>query len=207
MIAQYSKINYFYGPIQAAAEMLENLSDKTLLEATDEHAGFRILYSRYWEALYKKALHRLGSSDDAQDAVQEVFVSLWRNKNTIRFDQTLSPYLFTSLKYCIIRQVYLKAKKGIQVPLSAEGLEHFELSAEQLFQYKELQSAIAGEVAELPHRMQEIYRLSRVENMQIAEIAERLNISEQTVKNTLTTALKRLRGRLSNYAHMAIFLL
>lgn len=187
--------------------MLENLSDKTLLEAADEHAGFRILYSRYWEALYKKAFFRFGNSPDAEDAVQEVFISVWRNRQTIQIEETLSPYLYTALKYYIIKQVYQKTKKGIQVPLSAEKLEYTELSTEELLQYKELQSAIEGEVNELPKRMREIYRLSRIENLQITEIAVRLNISEQTVKNTLTTALKRLRERLSHYSFLFIFLL
>ena len=108
--------------------MLEDLSDKILLKTTDEHLGFRTLYSRYWEALYKKAFHRFGNSADAQDAVQEIFISLWRNKDTIQVDETLSPYLFTALKYYIIKQVYLKAKRGIQVALSTEKLEHFILA-------------------------------------------------------------------------------
>ena len=187
--------------------MLENLSDKTLLEAVEEQASFRILYSRYWEALYKKAFHRFGNSDDAEDAVQEIFISLWRNRNTIQIEETLSPYLFTALKYYIIKQVYLKAKKGIQVTLSIEELEYAELTTEELLQYKELQSVIASEVDELPNRMKEIYLLSRVENLQFAEIAAKLNISEQTVKNTLTTALKRLRESLSKYHCLPIFLL
>jgi len=186
--------------------MLENLPDKTLLESGDEHLGFRVLYSRYWEALYKKAFHRFGNSADAEDAVQEIFISLWRNKNTIQIEETLSPYLFTALKYYIIKQVYLKAKRGIQVNLSTEDLEYIELSTEELLQYKELQSVIASEVDELPERMKEIYCLSRVENLQIAEIAAKLNISEQTVKNTLTTALKRLRESLSHYNSLFIFL-
>jgi len=187
--------------------MLENLSDKTLLETADEQAGFRIMYSRYWEALYKKAFFRFGNRADAEDAVQEVFISVWRNKETIQIEETLAPYLFTALKYHIIKQVYRKAKKGIQVPLSLEKLEHSELTTEELLQYKELQSAIAGEVDELPKRMKEIYRLSRIENLQIAEIAVRLNISEQTVKNTLTNALKRLREKLSHYSFLLTFLL
>ena len=187
--------------------MLENLSDKALLEAAEEQVSFRILYSRYWEALYKKAFHRFGNSDDAEDAVQEIFISLWRNKNTIQIEETLSPYLFTALKYYIIKQVYLKAKRGIQVNLSTENLEHFEFTTEELLQYKELQSVIASEVNGLPERMREIYRLSRVENLQIAEIAAHLKISEQTVKNTLTTALKRLREGLAKLNCLFIFLL
>lgn len=187
--------------------MLENLSDKALLEATDKHVGFQILYNRYWEALYKKAFHRFGNSADAQDAVQEIFISLWRNREMILINETLASYLFTALKYYIIKQVYLKAKRGIQVPLSAENLEHFELSTEELLQYKELQKVIAGEVDELPKRMKEIYYLSRIENLRIAEIAVRLNISEQTVKNTLTAVLKKLRENLSHYSCLFIFLL
>ena len=187
--------------------MLENLSDKALLESADEHLGFRILYNRYWEALYKKAFHRFGNSADSEDAVQEIFISVWRNKSTILIEETLSPYLFTALKYYIIKQVYQKAKRGIQVHLSTEDLEYVEITTEELLQYKELQSVIASEVNELPERMKEIYRLSRVENLQIAEIAARLNLSEQTVKNTLTTALKRLRENLSRYNCLCIFLL
>ncbi|MEO8960797.1 MAG: sigma-70 family RNA polymerase sigma factor [Ginsengibacter sp.] len=187
--------------------MLENLSDKTLLESADEHVGFRILYSRYWEALYKKAFHRFGNCADSEDAVQEIFISVWRNKSTIQIEETLWPYLFAALKYYIIKQVYQKAKRGIQVNLSTEDLEYVELTTEEFLQYKELQSVIASEVDELPERMREIYRLSRVENLQIAEIAAKLNISEQTVKNTLTTALKRLRESLSHYNCLSIFLL
>ncbi|MEO9144818.1 MAG: RNA polymerase sigma-70 factor [Ginsengibacter sp.] len=187
--------------------MLENLSDRILLEAADEQVGFRTLYERYWEALYKKAFHRFGNSADAEDAVQEIFISIWRNRSTIQIEETLSPYLFTALKYYIIKQVYLKAKRGIQVNLSTEDLEYVEITTEELLQYKELQSVIAGKVDELPERMKEIYRLSRVENLQIAEIAAKLNISEQTVKNTLTTALKRLRESLSQYNYLCIFFL
>lgn len=187
--------------------MLENISDRALLETEDEHAGFRILYSRYWEALYKKAYFRFGNSADAEDAVQEVFISFWRNREAIEVDETLAPYLFTALRYYIIKKVYQEAKRGVQVPLSAEKLEHSELTAQEILQYKELQSTIAKEVNELPERMKEIYRLSRVENLQIAEIAVRLSISEQTVKNTLTTALKRLRKKLSHYSFFIIFLL
>jgi RNA polymerase sigma factor (sigma-70 family) len=86
------------------------------------------------------------------------------------------------------------------VPLSVEDLEKTELTAEELLHYKELQSVIAAEVAALPERMQEVYRLSRTENLSTKEIAQRLNLSEQTVKNTLSAALKRLREKLARYA-------
>lgn len=187
--------------------MHEELSDKELLKSAEEQLSFRALYNRYWEALYKRASHRLGDSEDAQDAVQEVFVSLWRNRESIELEDTLASYLFTAIKYQIIKQVYQKGKRGVQVPLSVESLDHLRLNADDLLHYKELQLTIDREISGLPTRMREIYRLSREENLQIAEIAVRLNISEQTVKNTLTTALRRLRQRLSYYSFLITFFL
>jgi len=186
--------------------MLRNADDRRLLTANDEQNAFRILYDRYWEALYKKAFQRLGDGADAEDAVQEVFISVWRNKNSIEIKETLSPYLFTALRYCIIKRVYRKAKKGLQIPLSVEELSVAGNSSEDIFQYKELQNFIGKEVAGLPERMQEIYRLSRIENLSPGEIAERLCISEQTVKNTLSTTLKKLRIKLSHFISLLLFI-
>ena len=70
--------------------MMEQLTDKELLLATDEEASFRQLYDRYWEALYDKALNRLGNDADAQDVVQEIFISLWRNRSSIQVEDSLS---------------------------------------------------------------------------------------------------------------------
>lgn len=186
--------------------MIENLTDSALLVAQDEQSAFRILYDRYWHPLYNNAMNRMGHDADAQDAVQEVFISCWRNKDSIRVDNSLSPYLFAALKYCVIKRVYRNGKKGIQFPLSIDKLELTSVSSEELLQYKELQSVIATEVEKFPERMREIYQLSRVYNLQCAEIARKLQITEQTVKNTLTSALKRLRTRLSHFACLLPFL-
>lgn len=182
------------------------LSDSMLLIAEEEQSAFRELYDRYWEQLYKKALTRLGNDADAQDAVQEVFISCWRNRKTIEVEESLAPYLYTALKYWIIKKVYRQSQKGIIVPLSTESLEQTELTTEEFLQYKELQHLIADEVSMLPEKMQQIYRLSRIEQLPIALIAEQLKVSEQTVKNTITSALKRLREKLSRYSCFLPFL-
>lgn len=182
-------------------------TDNALLATTDEGVAFRVLYERYWEALYKKALARVGNDADAQDVVQQAFISCWRNKDHIKIEDSLAPYLYAAVKYAIIKLVYRRAKKGVLLPLNAEELEHAELTTEELLRYKELESVIANEVSGLPERMQQIYRLSRMEQLQVAEIASYLNISEQTVKNTLHTALKRLREKIGKYNSLFLFLL
>lgn len=178
--------------------MMENCTDAELLVAEDSQSAFTAIYNRYWERLYKKALIKFGNDADAQDTVQEVFISLWRNRHTVDASNTLSPYLFTALKYSIIKRIYRKTRKGEQVPLSLELLERSEMYEDDQFQVKELQTLIRRELDQLPTRMRQVYDLSRVDHLRTAEIAERLKISEQTVKNTLTTALKRLRQKISH---------
>jgi RNA polymerase sigma-70 factor (ECF subfamily) len=182
--------------------MTKQLSDKEILLLDDDNVAFRVLFERYWKVLYHNALMRLGSNEDAQDIVQEVFISFWRNKDAIETEGSYSFYLFGALKYAIIKHVYRKAGKGISLPLSVEYLDLSEGSASEQLEFKELQLVLADETSKLPARMQQIFRLSRDENLSLSEIAARFNISEQTVKNTITTALKRLRTRVRKYASL-----
>ncbi len=182
--------------------MMKNYSDKELLTAEDFQSAFAILYNRYWQRLYSKAQIKLRNDADSQDAVQEVFVSLWRNRQTIEIDGTLESYLFSALKYCIIKKIYRNARKGEYLPLSHTSAADYSAAENDPCNYKELESVILKELDSLPTKMRHIYDLSRVEHLRTAEIASQLNISEQTVKNTLTTALKRLRQRLGNYTNI-----
>jgi len=127
--------------------MLQNMTDKALLADANEQEAFKVIYDRYWEPLYKKASLYLKNDADAEDGVQEIFISLWRNKNTIDASNNLSAYLFTALKYYVIKQVYRKAKKGIYVPLSVKELELTELTANEIIYFKEMQTLIATEIS------------------------------------------------------------
>lgn len=182
--------------------MTKQFSDKELLLLGDDDVAFRMLFERYWKDLYHNAFMRLGSSEDAQDIVQDVFISFWRNRNHIDTDGSCSFYLFGALKYAIIKHIHRKAGKGITLPLSMEYLDLSEGPVNELLEFKELQLVLADETSKLPVRMQQIFRLSRDENLSLSEIAQHFNISEQTVKNTITTALKRLRANLRKYASL-----
>jgi RNA polymerase sigma-70 factor (ECF subfamily) len=186
--------------------MLPCLSDKDLLVSDNEEAAFRVLYNRYWELLYRKAFSRLGNRSDAEDMVQEIFITVWRNRQSISPEPTLAPYLLTAVKYAIIKKVYREGRKGIIVPLSINELEQTGITEEDLIYYRELQGALSKEIASLPDRMQQIYRLNRMDHLQVAEIATRLNLSEQTVRNTLSIAVKRLREKLSDFSTACFFL-
>ncbi|MFD2919861.1 RNA polymerase sigma factor [Terrimonas rubra] len=185
--------------------MSYTLSDKEMLVSGDEKS-FRILYDRYWQGLFKKAKARLGNTDDAEDILQDIFVTLWKNRLSIEVNESLQPYLFTALKYAIIKKVQRDHARNKIYPLNPDNIEGLTISNEDLLQYKELEKLIDHEVNHLPPRMKEIYRLSRQEQLSIREIALQLQLSEQTVKNILTESVKRLRTKLSKL-QVVIFLL
>jgi RNA polymerase sigma-70 factor (ECF subfamily) len=174
--------------------MQQPVSDAELLLAIKEGdtSPFKVLYDRYWERLYLKACQRV-DKDAAKDMVQEVMTTLWRRrKDVVTFeDGDLGRYLFTAIKYRVISHYAYSAGEirnsdlfdMITAPTEPNSLET-----------KELSELIETEINRLPARMQQVFRMSREDDLSIADIANRLNLSEQTVKNQLTEALKRLRA-------------
>ena len=185
--------------------MFSNLSDKELLRHKDERA-FKVLYNRYWSLLYKKALARLGNEEDTKDILQEIFISIWNNRFHIVLEDSIAAYIFTALKYSSIKKVERDYKKGIMHPLNIEAIEHVFLTDGEKIHFKELEKIIDREVALLPEKMKQIYLLSRQNQLKNKEIAVKLQISEQTVKNSLSIAIKKLRSKLSDY-QFSIFLI
>ena len=171
------------------------LNDKDLLERLrkDDTEAFKILFDRYWEGLYHFAWKRLRSRQDAEDVVQHLFMKIWEHRASKDIQYSLQAYLYRSASYEVIdvmkdmlgRAEDIDAFTEHVLPVFSNVLDKLSLA--------ELQQLIDAEINRLPARMQEIYRLSREQDLSVREIAVKLGLSEQTVKNQLTVALSRLR--------------
>lgn len=158
---------------------------------------FKLVFDQYWDSLYLKACKKVGE-EEAKDMVQEVMLTLWKRKENLVFEQEedLSKYLHTAMRYRIISHY---AALKTELPDMAY-FDHYKIdSCEQQIETKELAAVLERSVAKLPEKMQLIFRLSRHEDVSIKDIALRLNLSEQTVKNQITEALKRIRIALKPY--------
>jgi RNA polymerase sigma-70 factor (ECF subfamily) len=147
--------------------------------------------------LYVYVYSRTNSSDLSFEITQEVFVSLWQRRNEVVFHTSLSAYLYTCVRYKIIRHIN-KSKlreKYYRDFLSYAGLS-VDNSNEEQVNYNDINKLIEQKVSELPKKCQKIFRLSRYNDLSIKEISQLLNISHKTVENQLTIALKYLRKSL-----------
>ncbi|MDM1411873.1 sigma-70 family RNA polymerase sigma factor [Myroides odoratimimus] len=164
------------------------------------------LYTSYWESLYIYANNLTQNTAQTEDIIQEVFIDLWKRFDTLHIEN-FKAYLYTAVKYKCLE--YLRNRKFTSVELETayEALSEFELlTVEEQEQFKlyllEQVKSKAEEI--LPEKCLEIFQLRYYSQKSYSEIAQLLNLSENTVKNQLNKALSLLRANLS-YSVEAFF--
>lgn len=166
-----------------------------LLKEGDQYA-YTEIYHRYKTLLYAFALKRLEDADESKDLIHELFLSLWARREELAITGSLSAYLYTAVRNRIIDLVARREVSDRYIQSFQHYLNKGENNTDYLVRHKELLALIEGEIAALPPKMRQVFELSRKTNCTRKEIAERLGLSEQTVKSHMQHALKLLRSKL-----------
>jgi RNA polymerase sigma-70 factor (family 1) len=166
----------------------------TLLTGGDENA-FREIYVRYNSLLFIYAYRKLQDKEEAKDVVQEVFATLWRNRNQLNIQTTLTGYLYKSVLNRILNIFRHKEFSKVYIDSIAHLIDADQSSTDHLIREKEIRVLIETEIAALPARMREVFELRRKEYLSNKQISERLNLSEHTVATQIKRALKLIRIR------------
>jgi len=177
------------------------LNDKELtglLQQDDEHA-FTEIYNRYWSKLFAIAANKIKELDEAEEIVQDIFVSLWKRRNELGVIDTLSSYLAVSVKYRVIKILDKRNNQQKYSDYSQHTVNLTDDSTQQWLEFEELRNRLAAFVADLPEKCRLVYQLSRDSGFSQKRIAAELGISEKTVEAHLGKALKTLRTRLSQF--------
>jgi len=162
---------------------------------TDDQSAFAELYNRYWDKLFSVAFHRLEDEEEAQEVVQEVFLSLWKRRMTFHLRYNLATYLTVCIKYQVINRLAKKHRSRIYIKSQLEteiGENYTDL---WLFE-KELRLKLDNCVNQLPDKCRMVFQLSRNEGKSTKQIAKHLNIAEKTVEAHITKALTVLKNAL-----------
>lgn len=188
---------------------MQNLSDKELyaLLRDGNHAAFQAIYERHASVMVQFAFSRTGSVDDAKDCVQDVFIWLWQSGRAIQVPDSISgleAYLKSAVRNKIIN---LMEKRLRQRHYSREAMLDLaaDLPPDVHLSHQELSNLVQNEINAMPEKMRRIFELSRDAGLSNKQIAGKLSLSEQTVKNQLGNARQRLRGKLEHY--LSIWLL
>lgn len=176
-----------------------------LLKSGDQQA-YTEIYDRYIFVLLNHTYNKSGNREEAKDIVHEVFARLWANREQLQITGSLAGFLYTSARNIVLNQVIHKkvASKYFDSILQFQELP--QTVTDHRIRENQLIAIIEKEIAELPPKMREVFELSRKQHLSHVEIAEKLDISVQTVSKHITNALKILRVKLGIFAWLLLII-
>lgn len=187
-----------------------DLSDIELIAllGQDDQTAFTQIYNTYWDKLFYIAAKKLEDQVEAEEAVQDIFLKLWSNRNKFQLKENLEGYLVSAVHYQVINRRQKAIRRAIiQQKIGAASDEEFKLSQTDdlsIEYFQELQAKLDKVVLSLPAKCQLVFKMSRSEEYTNKMIAAELQISEKTVEKHVTHALKVLR---ENLGPTAVFIL
>jgi len=181
---------------------LNGILDSELLSMlinNEDTSAFNEMYSRYWDKLFGAAYKRLRSVESAEEIVQDIFTDIWFRRKELNIKSELPIYLFSAVKYRVINHMHKKAVQNSFQVKTTGIFSELDNTTEETVIANDLRSRIEEDVQLLPERCREVYQLSRNQYQSNKDIAAQLSISEKTVENQITKALKRLRTSLNSF--------
>ena len=183
-----------------------NEKETLLALKAGEESAFREIFDLNFRKLYAFSFRMLKNKEQAEEVVNDTLMNVWVNRNKLNPDFPIAPYLYT-----ITRRLSLNALRKIAT--SQKAIDHLWISMENVSNNTEesillsdLQRFTEAALITLPPQQQIVFRMSRFDGLNYDEIAVKLNISRNTVKNHLVTALKTLRTHF-NQSDVTYFIL
>ena len=186
---------------------ISKLTDFELVDVVrgGNKAAYRFLVERYQRKIYNLALRLVRQAEDAEDVLQETFVSAYRALPNFKGDSAFGTWLYRiATNFALMK---LRGKKPVFVSLDEPrdndlpAVELVDFSADPLSDVldDELRGKLEEAVAKLPDDMRTVFQLRDVEGFSNAEVAEMLDLSVPAVKSRLHRTRLVLREELSRY--------
>lgn len=155
------------------------------------------IYKMYAKRLYAFCLQYTKSKENAEEIVEDVFVWIWVNRCDIHQEETLRSLLFIRAKHYLINAY----RSHINSPVYEDYVNYQDELAtddiQQHMEYEDFVHQLRNALTKLPATQQQIIELSKIQQVSNKDIAMKLSLSEQTVKNQLSLGLKSLRKELN----------
>ena len=184
---------------------------KELIEQlrSGNEAAFETIFHKSKGKLKGFLVKVLPKGEDEESILQEIYLKLWSTRRFLQPDKNFEAFLFAIARNRVIdvmrkrlhRQKYLES---LYLQLKEE--QGNSLDAYAAVKYSELERIIFDLIEKLPEKRKEIFRLNRMEGLTYKEIANRLNISENTVDSQMRKAMAFLHEEMKHFLGIIIWL-
>lgn len=177
---------------------LSLLSDQELIPLLKDGIAdaYTTMYGRHAGFVFTVAMKMVKDEDEAYDLVQDIFTKIWE-QGSLDIQTEIKPYLYRVTRNRILNQINRNKFKEQYFDSLQVFLDSGVWTTEEKILENEMELRIEQELAALPNKMRQVFELSRKENLSYKEIAQKLDISEETVKKQIHRALRILRSRLT----------
>ena len=168
-----------------------------------EKFAFEAVYTDFFGVIYHLSLQYLHDEKIADEIVQDSFIKIWEIRETLNDRFNIRNFLYTitknnCLNYLRNQKTALKHQENLKYMEMQFNYEALEKMGSYI-EFEELRLKIDQAIASLPEDLRETFLLSRFDELQYKEIAEKLSISIKTVEARMTRSLKILRHELKDY--------
>lgn len=175
------------------------------LKAGQEEA-FTLLFKKYYKDLVLFSGNFLNDKLRCEDIVQNVFLKLWKDRETLEIQSSLKSYLLRSVQNACLDDIrhnqIVQEHQLFTYYFGNEG----SLDTENYVLFSDLQNAVDDAISKLPEQFREAFQMNRYEGLKYREIAQKLNVSERTIEVRIGKALSLLRELLRDFL-ILIFLI
>lgn len=166
-------------------------------------SAFTNLFDTYYIPLYKKAYSIVNDQDICEDAVQEVFLWIWEQRECWLPSVSVRAYLYRAVYNRLINRIRI-TRFEYSLDTWSENVTDMKEEKEGLdkYQKKELKEVIKKTLEAIPEKRREILLLNLMHGYTYKEIAEIMGISVNTVNTQIYRARKVLSARLEPYCQL-----
>lgn len=167
-------------------------------------AAFEELYNIFSAKIYHFIKLSIKSKEDSQELTQEVFITIWKEREQINVNKSIQAFLYVIAKNKIndhLRKV-LNEKKYLESVIHSYKFSDDDL--QNVIDYRDTKNVIQHLIKLLPPRRRQVFELSRIKGYTYKEIAEELQISENTVDTQMRKAIAYLK---EGFVNLSIYLL
>jgi len=169
----------------------------------DDEAAFRTIFYQFFAPLCSYAMRYLHVKEDCEDAVQETFLKIWKDRKKLDISRSFRNFLVTAVKNTCIDHLRKQHTEHLWQTWFTEN--YTEETDEDLYSATELEEKLQTALAKLPDPVRIVFEMSRIEGKTYPQIAEEQHISIKTVEAYITKALKLLRVELADFLPLYLY--
>jgi RNA polymerase sigma-70 factor (ECF subfamily) len=162
------------------------------LSGTPDEAALWQLHTHYFHRLYAYVLSIVQQKEAAEEITNDIFVDIWQKRHLLADVRKPEMYLFICAKNKALRHQKKKSPVFESLDKAPELECILEKDPYEILISSEMLKCINDAISALPPKCRMIFRLVKENSLKYSEVAELLEISEKTVENQMTIALKKL---------------